>query len=533
MTLPHQFEKLRRDQRPTALFCGAGLSAGLVKLPRQLANDCAKATVKLGCSYTTALTQGNESTYLYPWAQAMEDQLINQNVPVPKLKIAEALGILTDLTWLGEEIDELPARGNSARHRVIARLACEERWNRIWTVNWDCLLETALESIGCAHHDLWNKKHDAPWITKYHSYVVTDGLGKLGAKDCIQLIKPNGCARAMHKAKSALETGNTPEATKYAERFLITQRELDMQDPSIPSNKSIFVELESDIQKYPFVAIGWSIGEKYIQELFKKMRNGNPENGKPEEFTVIDPWYGDDHKIVGAFYALKETDAHVCVEPKINAAASITVDQLFLLIQALYAFNCMDAHGITVDAKLYAAVCVFPQNEKFLAWADDFLPSWTRLCARAKLVPWKKGGFPVPEEAIRMDLQDYHIPWQDKWSVDRPDLKSAFRLIEQLHKSKGEWNLREIPGALLNTKSRHLVLPVPIGATNDLRSMKPLLNDIESKKGYWVKLFILPLQHDTAPIPDNFTQQVERMLLASSRSSMALTELNIIPLEDL
>lgn len=116
MTLPHQFTTLRTDDRRTVLFCGAGLSYGMVENPAELAVKCEKATSQLGCSYAEELTTENRYTYLYPWAQEIEDQLIRNGKNTPKLDIAQELGILDDRKWLGEGIDALSLRGNTPKH---------------------------------------------------------------------------------------------------------------------------------------------------------------------------------------------------------------------------------------------------------------------------------------------------------------------------------------------------------------------------------------------------------------------------------
>lgn len=464
----------------------------------------------------------------------MENQLLNKDVEIPKLRIAEELGVLKDPRWLGEGIDELRLSGNTPRHRVIARLAREERWHRLWTVNWDCLLEMGLESVGFIHRTDWQSKDKAPWKTKYNEYVVRDDLLHIGEPDCIHIIKPNGCARALRKAKEEYSKGNISEAKKYADRFLITQRELNAQNLTDPSNNSIYLELASDIQSRPFLVIGWRIQEEYIQKQFESTRNGHPTNGHSEEFTVIDLQYQDTHEKVASYYQLDGAVVFVPVRP--GAKADLDTNELFLLIQAFYALDCMKQNHIQVSAELEAVLLDSSSNKNLILWADEFLPAWTRLCALTGLTKWLIGGSPVIPEVIKMDLPDYHIPWKEMGPA-REDMKSALRLIERIYQSTSNWILGA--GYLWNPEEGHLVLPLPAwgeGDLNILRGLPPLLKRIESKKGFISKISVLPLDHDPqATLPTSIQEDIENKLRAVSHFNMIVSggPIRLLMLEDL
>jgi len=144
--LPHNFPSLRNGHRKPVLICGSGMSSGLVPSVKDVTKGCPQAEKKLGCSVPKNEGDLDKDKYLYDWAEQIYQQLLNRRETLPKLKIAAALGILDNPAWQGK-IDT-PLRENWPRHRVVARFAREKRWHAIWSLNWDCLLEVGLESVG-------------------------------------------------------------------------------------------------------------------------------------------------------------------------------------------------------------------------------------------------------------------------------------------------------------------------------------------------------------------------------------------------
>lgn len=87
----------------------------------------------------------------YDWAEEAFNELKNvqhQSNNEAKLHLADAMGVTSDPRFQAKV--GMPLRGNTPRHRVVARLAREGRWSTICSLNWDCILETALESVGLA-----------------------------------------------------------------------------------------------------------------------------------------------------------------------------------------------------------------------------------------------------------------------------------------------------------------------------------------------------------------------------------------------
>jgi len=156
--LPHKFQTLRQEPdgsgatRQCIVVVGAGFSHGLVPMAERLFVDRHQSVQdELGCTTSGAATD------LYLWADEILQQLQqrNGNAP-PKLQLAEALGIMTDLRWRGANRDG-PVE---PRHRIIARFARENRLNSIWSLNWDCLLENALGRVGLSRGV---PRADLPW----------------------------------------------------------------------------------------------------------------------------------------------------------------------------------------------------------------------------------------------------------------------------------------------------------------------------------------------------------------------------------
>jgi hypothetical protein len=124
---------------------GAGLSWGLVPLPEELLRQWKEgAERELGCDAIDNLPGG--SAALYAWAERILAHLSDRGGTPPKLALAKALGLLADQSWTGNV--PVPLRGTTPRHRVIARFAREQRWASVWSLNWDCILENALERVG-------------------------------------------------------------------------------------------------------------------------------------------------------------------------------------------------------------------------------------------------------------------------------------------------------------------------------------------------------------------------------------------------
>ena len=147
--LPHNFPTLRQnmddDYRPSVLLLGAGVSYGLVPGPGELLNEKragAEAALRLKSAVPArALPTADD---LYEWADEIFTQLNARADVNSKLTLAKSLDIPSDRRWLGC----IRTERNTPRHRVIARFAREGLWDQIWSLNWDCIQESALENVG-------------------------------------------------------------------------------------------------------------------------------------------------------------------------------------------------------------------------------------------------------------------------------------------------------------------------------------------------------------------------------------------------
>jgi hypothetical protein len=197
--LPHNFPTLRQKPdtsgatRQCVAVIGAGFSQGHVPGPVALFQEKRQAVeAQLGCSVAT------NPTTLYAWAGEILSQLKQRNDAVPpKLTLADALGITTDPCWRGGGRDG-PA---DPRHRVLARFAREGRFESIWSLNWDCLLENALERVGL---DQRKPRPDLPWKTHYTTFTTVRDYQGAGDSSCVIVFKPHGCVRSLDRARAAL-----------------------------------------------------------------------------------------------------------------------------------------------------------------------------------------------------------------------------------------------------------------------------------------------------------------------------------------
>jgi hypothetical protein len=100
-------------------------------------------------------------------------QLEARGNPNPKLALAQSLDIPSEPRWLGG----VATQRNTPRHRVIARFARERLWDQIWSLNWDCVQESAFENVGIKHNA---PDANLPWPTTYNTFIT--------AADCAQRI---------------------------------------------------------------------------------------------------------------------------------------------------------------------------------------------------------------------------------------------------------------------------------------------------------------------------------------------------------
>jgi len=257
MAFPHTFEFLREGDRPTVLMLGAGCSFGLIPLPNEiLATGRTRAEIEIskitGKEFPKLRVDESAWDALYVWAQQARDELIAAAHHCPKLKIAQVLGLTSEPRWLAGV--ELPVPQARARHRVMARMAREGILQSIWTFNWDCHVEAALESIGLREQeDVSNQ----PWTMRYHRVLRLSDYGKLPQDRTIFVHKRHGCIKHL-KNLEALEASGSAKKEDFANvQLRITKDELDdTLDKSSPDYKSFRGQIDTDFSGRPLVAIG-------------------------------------------------------------------------------------------------------------------------------------------------------------------------------------------------------------------------------------------------------------------------------------
>jgi len=485
--LPHNFPLLRRDgngvHHPSMLTIGVGMSFGLAPMPPVLlADKRASAEAKLHCGTSHAADD------LYKWADEIMAQLVARGDPIPKLTLAQSLDIPFESRWPGTA----SARRNTPRHRVIARFAREGLWEQIWSLNWDCIQESALENVGIKRDGV-----DAglSWPTGFRTFITAAECPQMAEENRVKVVKPHGCVMALVTADAARRGGDQPRARQLAERFLITATERANLAPGAAgggAQQFIFATLCVKLSSCPFVIAGWSVSEEYLLNYIEK--NVQPLlAARPlavDELSIIDIAFNHQgHTRLAGFYNKDEATAHVPVEP-----GGFTTDKLFLWIQALYAIGCL--HRCASDAdkpalgEIAAPINQPPDAPVFLtSWVDNFLPVWVRLCRKSNYEP-------ISADNIDLESRDEHIPWNFV-TVDRPDLAAAAALLALLHRSghAGNWDYEMFPGALY--RDNRLVIPLPGWHTappNDLRGLKALIDAIKQPgAGYIDRLGILPL----------------------------------------
>ena len=205
--LPHNFPTLRQrgagNYHPSVLMLGAGMSWGLVPLPGKLLEEKrVQAESMLGITSALPVSPNPPAEHLYQWADDIRNQLIARGDLNPKLTLAESLDIPNERHWLGC----VSTQRNTPRHRVVARFAREGLWDQIWSLNWDCVQESALENVGIRRRAI-----DAgmPWPTVFNTFITAADCAQMGEANSVKVLKPHGCVMALVEAQRARDSGNT------------------------------------------------------------------------------------------------------------------------------------------------------------------------------------------------------------------------------------------------------------------------------------------------------------------------------------
>jgi hypothetical protein len=528
--LPHNFPTLRRDgpgiHRPSVLILGAGMSYGLVPLPGPLlAEKRSSAEVALGCTSGIPTDPNPPADHLYRWADDISKELTARGDQNPKLTLAQSLDIPNEQRWLGC----ISTQRNTPRHRVVARFAREGLWHQIWSLNWDCVQESALENVGIKRQAA---DSDLPWPIIFNTLVTADECPQMGQSNSIKIIKPHGCVMALVDAQQAEAIGNVGRAITLAERFLITATELSSLDPSVasaPVQQFISATLLTSLCSQPFVVAGWSASEKY---LIDRINSGvrpvlQSRNRQPpltvDELSIIDRTFNSEgHTTLASYYGKNAAAAHIDV-----GQPAFGTDELFLWLQALYAVGILRLRTPAIDRpaldELTAEIDQPPNHPPFIiSWVDDFLPVWVRLCWRIGLVACENTNAEQVEiDDVALESRDEHIPWTLP-NIRRPELTAASRILAALHRSGHgrNWSYDKFPGGLYS--DFRLVIPIPIWVSappNDLRGLKPLVDAIKQHgAGYIERVALLFVGPDPTSVVLDDTKRVWKQLVARDLS---------------
>lgn len=502
--IPHTFPTLTNPNAvKSALLIGAGMSNGMAPAVSVLTSEiCANhdnILQKLGISISPP--EGNS---FYDWAENAFDELKNVrhlSDGDAKLFLANAMGITSDPRFQAKV--GMPLRGNTPRHRVVARFAREGRWSTICSLNWDCILETALESVGLlprpdARNHLANP---LPWHRWYCTWQAGDQHVPSAMANCtVHLIKPHGCVNKL--------------ATGDASSFIVTKSEII----DLPNQLGAVVSgrmnlMFSDVS---LVTLGWSAAEDYIHNNIENIKSqGTLLQGGADRLSVINrSWYPDGPT------GLPQKHDRLAAAFEVDRSASFfsagkpgypTVDELFQWLQTRYGLERMhefaQAKGMVSQAQELKNVIKFFSKPDPANWLnglfDNFLSVWVRLCFNSSCVIYKCHAAPIPTNLVATHRRDEHIPWR-YGETDRNDLLAAIPLVLTLwNKQNCPWSFSEYPGALWNVIEGHLVLPLPAWGPHDkpieLAALKPLMDGWSwSNKGAIKKLSVLLLMPESS-----------------------------------
>jgi hypothetical protein len=491
-------------------MCGAGTSHGLVPLPHEIVRDNrARAEAEIGAVTGKAfppLPNPGAWDALYVWAQIAEEELKGANDPCPKLKLAQALGLTTDVRWLAGV--GLPATQSKARHRVIARFAREDKWQSIWTFNWDCHIEAALESVGFREEETLSNQ---PWPVRYQRIIRLADYGKLPDKRTKLVHKRHGCIRNL-KQLEKLQAEGKAQADDYNHlRFRITKKELEeVVDKNSGDYKSFRGQIDSEFSGRPLVVCGWSAGEKYLLDAFDASKNELRKY--PQQLgrlSVIDQQFnGTGHAALAAIYDVAQAQAYFSVSAN---ASEPDQDEFFLWLQSVFALNEIYKTLDNTDPirpwllnLINASLATVSPNQS-TRWVDSFLPAWVQLCWRAGLVRARYQNEELRPEEIKLEGDEWYVPLSQNLP-DRPELVAAAPLLRAVLASTSAWRFDVVPGGLYCEARAQLVLPIPgwtdTAQVNMLNSMTRLLNRVAPKRGLVNELALLPVSLDGSPVTE-------------------------------
>lgn len=513
MTIPHQFPSLVDGPAQAVLIAGTGLSTPNVPMVSELQGKLTEIATSLGASVAI---DPIDKSYFYALAGAVIEKLEagGRTDSESRLWLAEELGMLDERRWFGEI--GLPLSGNTPRHRALARFVVEKRLRAIVSLNWDALLEAALDSVGL--NDL-NKGASLPrpWeVTAYARVIDDTHMPLLNDARVFPVVKPHGCVRELERSRAQLRSsGSLGPVT-----FKLTLSELSALAPD--QKQTFDTKVSHYLSACPLIGIGWRASEEYLRTAITSIAKAVQRN-EPDAFTLIDISWDPNHSEIATAYGKDESKSFAQVQKD----TPLSSDCLLQWLQARHALNRMitmvppaeEVPLLQLLHELEQPDCDHPVQ----SWADCWLPTWVRMCWRAGAMQgWNPrdnkmiGPFDIP-----VTPRDAHVPLTGM-SIERRDLHAAAKLLIALKNSLGRFRFDLYPGGLLDMSKRCLYLPLPgwkaAVPSSDLAALKPLVEAL-SGLGYVQKIFLVWLNNKNEA-PD---QVLRHQLKAQVRLLMPLT----------
>jgi len=438
---------------PPVVIAGAGLSYQLVPNANEYGAEIGgrSANIEAALGISTLLIPVDAPT-LYEWAGLCITALVAVGLAEAdaKVRLAREMGLTTDPRFLSKA--NVPSRGTTPRHRVLSRLAREGRIESFWSFNWDCWLETSLESVGLRRGPRSGSALIAPpgWCLRYQ--VWFSGANSLVSTDTTSVFKAHGCVQALYDSNG---------------EFVITAEE--MARPLSEQPQERIHRMRKQISDRYVVTIGWSAAEGYVRQFFHELSASGMLNGR---LAIVDiNTSGDGHAEICKSFKTDTAGAGV----KVNGSSPGSTDDLLLWVQTLRACEsiraaCADYPVLQkeMDRRFSRADDFYESNTEqssLISLIDNWLPAWLRICF---FVGAQSHRFTAGNEfeVLPTEQRDAHIPWAPL-SDRRDDLMSALSVLNIVKAKDSRWDLETFPGALWDSLSQELIIPVPIWAASD------------------------------------------------------------------
>ena len=476
MSMPHHFPSLVEGPAQAVLIAGTGLSAP---------NGPTVGTLKGKLDLLADDLGIDPNVNFYDLAEAILNNLTTngKSDSESRLWLAEKLGMLDDRRWFGEI--GLPLSGNTPRHRALARFVVEERIRAIVSLNWDALLETALDSIGLREGVSLTR----PWkITEYARVVDATHMPLLAHINVFPVIKPHGCVRELEQLRNQAREGNSLGDVT----FKLTTTEL----ANLPPEQQCVVDnyVKNYISTCPLIGIGWRASEDYLRCAVITIAQ-QVMRTEQDPFTLVDIEWNDAHNEIAKAYGKIDTESFA----QVSANTSPSTDCILQWLQARFALKRMiNVSPPKERVELEGLLSEIDQPEcshQVQNWADCWLPTWVRICWRAGAM---LGVDPVTNRIIGpfeipVTPRDSHVPLTGM-SVERRDLQAAAKLLLSIPKPLSRFNFTKYRGGILDEEKQCLYVPLPGWKadvpSSDLSALKPLVDALNGL-GFVKKIFLV------------------------------------------